>query len=201
MMPVHQDQKRNERDMEEEISEAKNDIKRLLREKREKQERRLEMMRRRAERRKHEILDKILMIKSKYPSKLPCKKLQNLEFKCFGEFSHEEMIDFCDRNFPAKENIDENANCREEENFCFMCCDVQLKEFDDERNECEKMCDHEMIRREDERKIFKNNDERQEKNNKGYQKNYEVNQKISRKKQINENESCQEIGKKLKGVQ
>ena len=201
MMPVHQDQKRNERDMEEEISEAKNDIKRLLREKREKQERRLEMMRRRAERRKHEILDKILMIKSKYPSKLPCKKLQNLEFKCFGEFSHEEMIDFCDRNFPTKENIDENANCREEENFCFMCCDVQLKEFDDERNECEKMCDHEMIRREDERKIFKNNDERQEKNNKGYQKNYEVNQKISRKKQINENESCQEIGKKLKGVQ
>lgn len=144
-----------ENEIEDEIAEAKNDIKRLLREKREKQERRLSMMRKRAELRKHELLDKIFMMKSKYPSKVPCRRIKDMEFKCFGNVSLEIRDKFCDRNLPKHENRDENLECKDEQNFCFVCCDFQLQESEEERQDCAKMCDHEMMRRESENEAHK----------------------------------------------
>ena len=96
-------------------------------------------------------MDKIMMVKSKYPSNLPCKKFKNLDFKCFGEYSQQNMFEFCDKNFPKNDGRDENANCKDDENFCFMCCEAQLKQYEDQRDECDKMCDHEMLRRENEK--------------------------------------------------
>lgn len=136
----------------------------MLKQKRDKQEQKLSLMRSRAERHKQEILDKISLLKSKN-SDSNCKhegKIHTEPLHCTTVNETAKIEAFCDLHFKISEKLDENLSCKEKENFCFACCDVEFdgEEYDEERSACEDGCDALMISVEKERRDRKDCEEK-----------------------------------------
>lgn len=122
----------------------------MLRLKHEQSQKKLDSLKTRSQRKRQELLDKISGLKEQYAtSEDNCnEKLKENERKnvCFV---NEKAKDFCDEHFKGSQKIEENLNCKEEDNFCFVCCEVLL--FDDEQREnCEKQCDQALLRKKQE---------------------------------------------------
>ena len=52
---------------------------------------------------------------------------------------------------------EENIHCRDPENFCFMCCDIQFRDYDQEREQCEDSCDEVMLKQENNGRVNDDN--------------------------------------------
>lgn len=113
-------------------------------------------MRKQAERRKQQILDKIALLRNKSNLKIPCSK-QKIDFQCYDDINKDKRTNFCNLNF---KKIDEQISCQEEENFCFMCCEALLNDYEEEIEKCEKTCNQKELKKENgklqKHKEFKN---------------------------------------------
>lgn len=133
--------------MSDELQSTKENLKEMLRLKHEQSQKKLDLMKTRSQRKRQELLDKISGLKDQYAkSEDDCNEKQRENDRKNVCFVQEKANDFCDEHFKGNQKIEENLNCKEEDNFCFVCCEVQFSD-DEQRERCENQCDQILLKK------------------------------------------------------
>jgi len=73
-----------------------------------------------------------LMLANKIGDWKVCKKART---------SKKQLVDYCNANFV--DDFSKNAECRDPENFCYICCENEYGNmYLKRRDQCYEMCDH-----------------------------------------------------------
>jgi len=129
------------KEAENEIGELKSELKMEIEMKRDQMKRKITEMRKKSRRRKALMQSKMNKIRTQMAHDIMmANKEGDIKFCKKGKKDLKERETYCNTNFI--DNFVLNYDCKNDENFCYMCCENEFgSNFQLERNGCYDMCD------------------------------------------------------------
>jgi len=129
------------KEAENEIGELKSELKMEIEMKRDQMKRKISEMRKKSRRRKALMQSKMNKIRTQMANDIMmANKEGDIRFCKKGKKDLKERDTYCNANFI--DNFVLNYDCKNDENFCYMCCENEFgSQFYMERNGCYDMCD------------------------------------------------------------
>jgi hypothetical protein len=129
------------RSAENEIKIIKQEAVTQVKNKRAKMKKLIELMRAKAALRKSAMLAELTALRAKMADKMAkSAKIGNIKYCSKGKINLEYRQTYCDKNYV--DDFITNSDCKTDENFCYMCCEVEFGNMHiDKREKCYNMCD------------------------------------------------------------
>jgi hypothetical protein len=125
-----------------ELGKIKKEIAKNVEIKRAELKRRIQLMRQRSKRRRAELQQRIQKVRGKMAKDIMlANKKGSSKFCRKGKKNKKERIAYCNANFV--EDIVRNTDCKDKDEFCYMCCENEFGDmFIQLREDCYNMCDN-----------------------------------------------------------
>ena len=130
-----------EGDLSQAINDIKDDIKNVIMKNRGKMSKKIEIMKKLADKKRRASQEEVQMIRMKIAKELfKSKKKGNLS-ECTPNSSQEHIDTYCNKNF--HDDVDDNRDCKDSDEFCYMCCENEFGEmWGKDRDSCFKSCEN-----------------------------------------------------------
>ena len=128
-------------DLSNEINEIRDDIKNLIMKKRASMSKKVEIMKKLANKKRQSALDEIQNVRLKIAAEVMKAQKEGNLTQCNPASPREMIENYCNKHF--HDDINNNVDCKDPDEFCYMCCENEFGEFHGkDRDTCFKNCEN-----------------------------------------------------------